>query len=114
LAPPGRASLKITLPLMLPGIVAGALLRFIKAINDPSSTLVLYVGRTMTMPVRIHLSVLDGDFGNAAALSTILLATTGIAVFIAFESLTQRKARLPESSSRWSRRQPEALSSSSA
>jgi iron(III) transport system permease protein len=68
-APPGRALLKVTLPLMLPGIVAGALLSFIKAINEPSSTLVLYVGRTMTMPVRIHLSVLDGEFGTAAALS---------------------------------------------
>jgi iron(III) transport system permease protein len=98
LAPPGRASLKVTLPLMLPGIGAGALLSFIKAINEPSSTLVLYVDRTMTMPVRIHLSVLDGEFGTAAALTTILLATTGIAVFIDFETRTQRKARLPESS----------------
>ena len=62
-APPGRAFLKVTLPLMLPGIVAGALLSFITAINELSSTLVLYVGRTMTMPVRIYLSVLDGDFG---------------------------------------------------
>jgi iron(III) transport system permease protein len=83
-APPGRAFLRVTLPLMLPGIVAGALLSFITAINELSSTLVLYVGRTMTMPVRIYLSVLDGEFGTAAALSTILLATTGLAVFIIF------------------------------
>ncbi|MGH6944651.1 MAG: ABC transporter permease, partial [Geminicoccaceae bacterium] len=83
-APPGRAFLKVTLPLMLPGIVAGALLSFITAINELSSTLVLYVGRTMTMPVRIYLSVLDGDFGTAAALSTILLAATGLAVFVIF------------------------------
>jgi iron(III) transport system permease protein len=83
-APPGRAFLRVTLPLMLPGIVAGALLSFITAINELSSTLVLYVGRTMTMPVRIYLSVLDGEFGTAAALSTILLVTTGAAVFIIF------------------------------
>jgi iron(III) transport system permease protein len=38
----------------------------------------------MTMPVRIYLSVLDGDFGTAAALSTILLVTTGLAVFVIF------------------------------
>jgi iron(III) transport system permease protein len=81
-APPGRAFLKVTLPLMLPGIVAGALLSFITAINELSSSLVLYVGRTMTMPVRIYLSVLDGEFGTAAALSTILLVTTGVAVFV--------------------------------
>ncbi|HEX5077586.1 MAG TPA: iron ABC transporter permease [Geminicoccaceae bacterium] len=83
-APPGRAFLRVTLPLMLPGVVAGALLSFITAINELSSTLVLYVGRTMTMPVRIYLSVLDGEFGTAAALSTILLVTTGMAVFIIF------------------------------
>ncbi|MEZ5824317.1 MAG: ABC transporter permease subunit [Geminicoccaceae bacterium] len=83
-APPGRAFLHVTLPLMLPGIVAGALMSFITAINELSSTLVLYVGRTMTMPVRIYLSVLDGEFGTAAALSTILLVTSGIAVFLVF------------------------------
>jgi iron(III) transport system permease protein len=33
------------------------------------------------MPVRIYLSVLDGEFGTAAALSSILLAATGVAVF---------------------------------
>lgn len=83
-APPGRAFIKVTLPLMLPGIIAGALMSFITAINELSSTLVLYVGRTMTMPVRIYLSVLDGEFGTAAALSTILLVTSGIAVFLVF------------------------------
>ena len=33
------------------------------------------------MPVRIYLSVLDGEFGTAAALSSILLITTGLAVY---------------------------------
>ena len=35
----------------------------------------------MTMPVKIYLSVLDGQFGTASALSTILLAATGPASF---------------------------------
>jgi iron(III) transport system permease protein len=83
-AAPGHAFFKVTLPLMLPGIVAGALMSFITAINELSSSLILYVGRTMTMPVRIYLSVLDGEFGTAAALSTILLATTGLAVYAVF------------------------------
>jgi iron(III) transport system permease protein len=83
-ASPARAFLKITLPLMLPGIVAGALMSFITAINELSSSLILYVGRTMTMPVRIYLSVLDGEFGTAAALSTILLLASGLAVYAVF------------------------------
>jgi iron(III) transport system permease protein len=83
-ASPGRAFLMITMPLMLPGIVAGALMSFITAINELSSSLILYVGRTMTMPVRIYLSVLDGEFGTAAALSTILLVTSGLSVYVIF------------------------------
>ncbi|MBI1775747.1 MAG: iron ABC transporter permease [Proteobacteria bacterium] len=83
-ASPAHAFLKVTIPLMLPGIFAGALMSFITAINELSSSLILYVGRTMTMPVRIYLSVLDGEFGTAAALSTILLATTGLAVYVVF------------------------------
>src|SRR5207247_7299775 len=80
-ATPSRAFAKITLPLMVPGIIAGALMSFITAINELSSSLILYVGRTMTMPVRIFLSVLDGEFGTAAALSTILLVVSGLSVY---------------------------------
>jgi len=89
-APPWRAFLKVTLPLMLPGVIAGALMSFITAINELSSSLILYVGRTMTMPVRIYLSVLDGQFGTASALATILLAATGLAVFVVFR-ISDRK-----------------------
>lgn len=83
-APPARAFLRVTLPLMIPGIVAGAMMAFVTAINELSSSVVLYVGGTMTMPVRIYLSVLDGEFGTAGALSTILLFATGIAVYVVF------------------------------
>ena len=93
-ASPARAFVKVTLPLMLPGIIAGALMSFITAINELSSSLILYVGRTMTMPVRIYLSVLDGQFGTASALSTILLAATGLAVFIVFRISDRKESAL--------------------
>ncbi len=79
---PGSAFVRVTLPLMMPGVVAGAMMSFVTAINELSSSIVLYVGGTVTMPVRIYLSVLDGEFGTAAALSSILLVSTGVAVFI--------------------------------
>jgi len=81
-SPPGRTFRKVTLPLMLPGIVSGAIMSWVTAVNELSSSIVLYVGSTMTMPVRIYLSVLDGLFGTASALATILLAATGLALFI--------------------------------
>lgn len=81
-SPPPRTFRKITLPLMVPGIISGALMSWVTAINELSSSIVLYVGKTMTMPVRIYLSVLDGFFGPASALATFLLFATGIAMFL--------------------------------
>ena len=80
-ASPLKAFFKVTVPLMMPGIIAGAMMRFITAINELSSTLLLYNAQTTTMPVKVFIAVLDGEFGLAAALSTILLASTGLCVF---------------------------------
>lgn len=91
---PLRAFLRVTVPLIVPGIIAGGMLSFVTAINELSSTLVLYVGSTMTMPVRIYLLILDGDFGVAAALATILLAISGLAVYIAFRFLGRNEQAL--------------------
>ena len=81
-AAPGRTFRKVTLPLMLPGILSGAIMSWVTAINEVSSSILLYVGKTMTMPIRIYLSVMDGYFGPASAMSTILLAVTGLALFV--------------------------------
>jgi iron(III) transport system permease protein len=81
--PPGRAFLKVTAPLILPGIIAGGMMSLVTAMNELSSSLVLYVGGTVTMPVRIYVAVIDGDYGTAAALSTILIVLTAIAIYAA-------------------------------
>ena len=81
-APPARAFRKIALPLMLPGILSGAILSWITAINELSASILLYVGGTITMPIRIYLSVMDGYFGPGSAMATILLLATGLALLI--------------------------------
>ncbi len=83
-ANPLKAFVQVTLPLILPGLIVGSLMSFITAINELSSTLILYTAGTVTMPVKIYISVLDGEFGLAAALSTILLFSTGICVYVVF------------------------------
>jgi iron(III) transport system permease protein len=50
--------------------------------NELSASILLYVGKTMTMPIKIYLSVVDGYFGTASAMSTILLVVTGVSMFI--------------------------------
>ena len=81
---PGRAFVQVTARLILPGILAGAMMSFITAMNELSSSLVLYVSGTITMPVRIYVAVVNGDYGVAAALATLLLGVTGAAVYAAF------------------------------
>jgi iron(III) transport system permease protein len=81
-AAPAKAFWQVTVPLMMPGIIAGAMMSFITAINELSSTLLLYTAQTTTMPVKIYSAVLDGEFGIAAALSTILLVSSGLCVFV--------------------------------
>ena len=83
-ANPLKAFIQVTMPLIIPGLIVGSLMSFITAINELSSTLILYRSGTVTMPVKIYISVLDGEFGLAAALSTILLLSTGLCVYVVF------------------------------
>ena len=91
-ATPLGAFIKITVPLIFPGIVVGALMSFITAINELSSTLILYDAGTITMPVKVYVAVLDGEFGLAAALSTILLLSTGACVYAVFRFAENRNS----------------------
>lgn len=83
-APPLTTFIKVTLPLIMPGLIVGSLMSFITAINELSSTLILYTAKTVTMPVKIYVSVIDGEFGVAAALSSLLLLSTGLCVYLVF------------------------------
>jgi len=89
-APPLSAFLKITVPLILPGLIVGSLMAFITAINELSGTLIIYDAGSITMPVKIYLAVLDGEFGLAAALSTVLLLCTGLCVYAVFRFAENR------------------------
>ncbi len=81
---PAQAFRRVTVPLILPGIMAGGMMSFVTAMNELSSSLVLYVSSTVTMPVRIYQAVIGGDYGTAAALASTLLAITAAAVYAAF------------------------------
>ena len=91
-APPLTAFVKVTIPLIIPGLVVGSLMGFITAINELSGTLILYDSGTITMPVQIYLAVLDGEFGLAAAFSTVLLLCTGVCVFAVFRYADNRES----------------------
>lgn len=75
----------VTMPVMIPGIVSGAILSWITILNELSSTLMLYTGRTQTMTVTIFQEISRGGYGTAAALSTILTVTMVISLLVFFK-----------------------------
>jgi iron(III) transport system permease protein len=79
---------RVTMPVMVPGIVSGAILSWITTLNELSSTLMLYTGKTQTMTVTIFQEISRGGYGTAAALSTILTITMVLSMMLFF-SLTK-------------------------
>ncbi|VTS18892.1 ABC transporter, permease protein [Streptococcus porcinus] len=73
---------KITIPMMLSGIVSGAILSWITMISELSTSILLYNINTKTMTVAIYTEVLRGNYGIAAALSTILTTVTVLSLLL--------------------------------
>lgn len=80
--PPMKTFFKTTAVLMLPGLFSGAILSFIATINELSSTLILYTGKTGTISVAIYSEIFKDGYGTAAALATILTVTTILSLLI--------------------------------
>ena len=79
---PMRTFWKVTARMMIPGILSGAILSWITCINELSSSIMLYSGRTSTIAVAIYTEVMRMNDGTAAALATILNVTTVISLLI--------------------------------
>lgn len=80
---PGKTFFKITLPMMLPGVISGAILSWIETINELSSSIMLYSGKTSTIAVAIYNEVARNSFGTAAAMATILTLSAAIMLVVA-------------------------------
>lgn len=88
---PLKTFFKTTAILMLPGVLSGAVLSFISCINELSSTLVLYTGKTSTISVAIFNAVTNDAYGQASALATILTVST-IAALLLFNKISGGKS----------------------
>jgi iron(III) transport system permease protein len=76
---------KIMIPMMLPGVMAGAIMSWITLISELSSSIILYTSSTSTLTVAIYAEVIRSNFGNAAAYSTILTLTSIISLLLFFK-----------------------------
>jgi len=94
-APPISVLATVTLPLALPGLIAGTLLGFARAFGEFGAT-VTFVGaipgETRTLPVAIY-SVLQGVDGETTALRLALLAVAvSVLALVATEWVNRRLA----------------------
>jgi len=81
---------EITVPMMLPGVLSGAIMSWVTLISELSSSIMLYRANTQTLTVSIYTEVIRDCFGNAAAYSTVLTITS-VASLLLFFRLTGRK-----------------------
>ncbi len=77
-----KTLVRITIPMMLNGIFAGAIMSWVTLITELSSSILLYTFRTQTLNVAIYSMVAKGADGRACALSTILMVFTVISLLI--------------------------------
>lgn len=80
-----RTFWRITIPMMLPGVISGAIMSWITVISELSSSIILYTAGTKTLTVAIYTEVIRSNFGNAAAYSTVLTLTSIISLLIFFK-----------------------------
>ena len=80
--PPMKTFFKTTVPLMIPGVISGAVLSLNIVKNNIISTYILYTGKTNTNPDAIFNSVNNDAYGQAAALSTILTLATIVCLLV--------------------------------
>ena len=88
---PFATFLRITVPLIIGGIVGGAVLTFVTVASELSSTVVLYSGPWMTMTVVMFQALEGTSAGAAAAAATILILFTAIPVALVYRLLRRHE-----------------------
>ena len=93
---PGRTFWRITLPLALPGLVAGMVLAFARGLGEFGATAVIagnMEGRTRTIALAVY-ALLDSPTGEEP-MRVLLLASVGLSIvaLVGFEALTRWQRR---------------------
>ena len=90
---PLKTFFTVTARMMLPGVMSGAVISWITCINELSSSIMLYSGKTSTIAIAIYQEVTHMNDGPASALATILTVTSMISLLIVFR-LTKGKVKI--------------------
>ena len=89
--PPALTFWRITVPLMLGGLVGGFVLAFVTVASELSATVVLYSGPWTTMTVAMFQALEGTSAGIAAAAATVLIVCTVLPVALVYRLLRRHE-----------------------
>jgi iron(III) transport system permease protein len=82
--------LRITLPLVLPGAIAGTLLAFVIALGEYVASVLVFVPANRPISIAIASELRDFNLGSAAAFGVVLIGIIGITMLVAARLERQR------------------------
>ena len=90
-ASPLKSLLRVTVPLMLPGLAGGWLMAAILSLTEFSASLYVTASRTQTLPVAMYNYIREYTDPTIAAISALLIVATTLIMIVANHFLGLRK-----------------------
>jgi iron(III) transport system permease protein len=84
-----RTMRRVALPLVLPGLAAGALLAFVTALGEFVTSILLYTHRTRPISMAILSELRAFDFGAAAAYGVLLIVLMALVFLLGYRSVNE-------------------------
>jgi len=79
----------VVLPLVLPGLMAGALLAFVTALGEFVASILLYTHRTRPISMEMLSQLRAYDFGGASAYGVLLIVLVAIVFAFGYRSVVE-------------------------
>ncbi len=92
--PPGQTFVRVTVRLLLAGIVSGAILTWVNIASELSSTVILYSGPWATMTVGMFQAMESRNLGMASAFASILVVSVAVPLFFVTRLFSRREVPL--------------------
>lgn len=90
----GTTMRKVTIPLIAPGILAGAIIVFTTLISEMSTTVILYSARWKTVSIAIYERLESQEIGAAAAIGSLTILVTLVLVIAATKVIGKSMSEL--------------------
>ena len=81
-APPHTVFIRVTAPMILPGMTGGWLLAFINSFDELTMSIFVTSPQTVTLPVRMYMYATESIDPMMAAVSALMIALTAVAMLV--------------------------------